>query len=133
MVGRDAYGDPVPEHGVGDDLCLVRLDIDGGDQIESICQDVESPQVRFRHAAATHKGQSSLRHGGNMALSTTPGHHEGETDDVIAFYDGLAGSYHLIYAFRPCLQMQTGTVTVVKQIHADHVIFSRLKQSARPA
>ena len=102
MVGRDAYGDPVPEHGVGDDLCLVRLDIDGGDQIESICQDVESPQVRFRHAAATHKGQSDLRHGGNMALSTTPGHHEGETDDVIAFYDGLAGSYHLIYVFRPC-------------------------------
>lgn len=68
-----------------------------------------------------------------MALSTTPGHHQGGTDDVIAFYNGLAGSYHLIYAFRPRLQMATGTVAVVKQIHADHVIFSRLKQCARPA
>ena len=61
--------------------------------------------------------------GRNMASSTGQGQHDDSAEDVVAFYDGLAGSYHLIYAdWEGAVDRQSAALDKVIQTRmiADH-------------
>jgi hypothetical protein len=58
-VGRDAN----TVHNVGDSGSACLIDIDSGNQLEAVCENLETTQVGARHAAAADQGKSGSGHG----------------------------------------------------------------------